>query len=83
MKKLTLLLLLLVAACAKEAKDSEEVTRLKQSLAGTTWTYYYKNPFNQLDITTYSFSSNDKVTIREQSEYRHYDNTKVWAYKYE
>ena len=83
MKKLTLLLLLLVAACAKEAKDSEEVTRLKQSLAGTTWTYYYKNPFNQLDITTYSFSSNDKVTIREQSEYRHYDNTKVWTYKYE
>ena len=61
MKKLTLLLLLLVTACAKEAKDSEEVTRLKQSLAGTTWTYYYKDPNENISIYTLVFEK-DKLT---------------------
>ena len=59
MKKLTLLLLLLATACAKEAKDSKDVTRLKQSLAGTTWTYYYKDPNENISIYTLVFEKDE------------------------
>jgi hypothetical protein len=85
MKKLIVLFTFLCISCAKETKEEDpQVAQLKNSIAGTTWTYYYKNPFGQFDITSYTFSpTENRVTIRKQSEYGNYDNTKVWSYKYE
>lgn len=81
MKKLTLLLLLLVAACAKEAKDSEEVTRLKQSLVGTTWTYYYKYTDGDIDVSTYTFKDYNSGVI--DHVYGNNSRSHVFSYKYE
>ena len=94
MKKLIFLLPIFLFSCSKDSKEDEQVTRLKESLAGTTWTYYYKNPVGDVDITTYYFHPNEnKVTfhnkktirsINDEKVTRHSINDeKVYQYKYE
>ena len=84
MKKLIFLLPIFLFSCSKDSKEDEQVTRLKESLAGTTWTYYYKNPFGDVDITTYYFHQNEnKVTFHNKETRRSINDEKVYQYKYE
>ena len=68
MKKLIFLLPIFLFSCSKDSKEDEQVTRLKECLAGTTWTYYYKNPFGDVDITTYYFHPNENKVSQQRNK---------------
>lgn len=85
MKKLIFLLPIFLFSCSKDSKEDEQVTRLKESLAGTTWTYYYKNPFGDVDITTYYFHPNENKVTYSSKNTRNtstYQETSIYKYEY-
>jgi hypothetical protein len=77
MKKLIVLFALLCLACTKETKeDDPQVAQLKNSIAGTTWTYYYKDPNENISIYTLVFekdqlTSNIDDRLSEKLPYRY------------
>lgn len=85
MKKLIFLLPIFLFSCSKDSKEDEQVTKLKESLAGTTWTYYYKNPFGDVDITTYYFHPNENKVTYSSKHTRNtstYQETSIYKYEY-